>query len=254
MKKIKIPISTFIFLAILFVSPLGHAQSKKEQIVELNEKTDSIQKANSLQSEIYKDSIFSLKESLKIANQRITNLDKEIYQLRQIQKTTQKSLDSIKTNMATSKTLRLNTSIQYTGNYQYDSQIEEGPSGSLNIYADGKGNNYFTIDYVKGAPSYNMGTLSGIIRIYKNVGVFTAILQNDEESDSGSLDVDEDVCIIEFHFDEYGVNINQRSTDSDCWFGGNVNVGAYYNKSNSENKSQDFTGFFQSTDNWEIQD
>ena len=231
-----------------------YSQSKKEQIVELNEKTDSIQKANSLQSKIYKDSIFSLKESLKIANKRFTNLDKEINQLRQIEKTTQKSLDSIKTILATSKTLRLNTSIQYAGNYEYDSQIEDGARGSLNIYADGKGENYFTIDYVRGAPSYNMGTLSGIIRIYKNVGVFTAILQNEEESNSGSLDVDEDACIIEFHFDDNGVNITQRSTDSDCWFGGNVNVGAYYNKLNSVNKSQDFKDFFQSTDNWEIQE
>ncbi len=46
-----------MFLALSFYN---WGQSKKEQIVELNEKTDSIQKANSLQSEIYKDSIFSL--------------------------------------------------------------------------------------------------------------------------------------------------------------------------------------------------
>jgi hypothetical protein len=51
---------SLILIMFLALSFYNWGQSKKEQIVELNEKTDSIQKANSLQSEIYKDSIFSL--------------------------------------------------------------------------------------------------------------------------------------------------------------------------------------------------
>lgn len=243
----------FILLFFVGTSFTSLTQSKKEQIDGLNQTIDSIQKANFIKSEILGDSISFLNESLQISNQWIGVLEKDVFELEQIQKVTQKSIDSIKSIMANNKCLSLNTTTFYAGNYYYDSQIKEGPNGSLNIYADGKGNNYFSIDYVKGEPSYNMGTLSGVIRIYNNIGVFTATLQTNEESDSGSSDINKDVCIIEFNFDENGVNITQRSFDIECWFGGNVNVGGYYYKTDSENKVQDFKDFFQSTDDWEIQ-
>jgi len=117
--------------------------------------------------------------------------------------------------------LPLVTNSKYAGNYSFDNV---NGSGALQMYFDGKEEYYFYLEYIKGPPSYNMGTLEGIMKIYGNTGVFNASLS------------DETTCQITFVFDESGVFINQLSDDFACGFGGNVIISNKFFKEDSENK------------------
>jgi hypothetical protein len=246
-----------ILLLTAFISliQIAFAQSKKEQIERLTFQVDSL---NGVVNQLNTTISEAKKEKLKLAEEKkrlekdnsmvkndLTDRESKINSLNTTLQKKEKEASALKDSLrqvyTKNKVLPLLKSALHDGTYSFE--YDNGPAGSLQMYFDGKEDYYFYLDYVKGPPSYNMGTLEGTMKIYGNIGVFNASLNED------------DLCKIIFVFDEYGVFIKQYSDDVFCGFGGNVVITQYFFKDNSENKrikpSENSSGTYtKSTNNW----
>jgi hypothetical protein len=241
---------------------INNAQSKKEQIELLTNRVDSLNgvvnqlrfnlgqlenRNNKLMEEkilLENEKSFTERENNKL-KKNILARDSSINSLKITNNERVKELsglrDSLNRIFNSNKLVPLVKSVIFAGNYSFE--FENGPTGSLKMYFDGKDEYYFYLDYVKGPPSYNMGTIEGIMKIFDNIGVFNATISDDN------------ACKIIFVFDENGVFVKQYSDDSSCGFGANVFISEYYSKDNSENNkiipSENASGtFMKSTNKW----
>jgi hypothetical protein len=220
----------------LFFVQFAIGQSKKEQIINLTLKVDSLKaivsqlnanlsQLQNQQNKLYDDNNLLVRENSSAKNNlneresTITNLNASLLKKENEITGLKDSLDLVYSN---NQILPLIKSSTYAGEYSFE--FEDGPAGFLQLYFDGKEDYYFLLEYVKGPPSYNMGTLEGIMKIYGNIGVFAAKMY------------DVDFCKVVFVFDDNGVHVKQYTSDSDCGFGGNVYINQYYYQNNTENK------------------
>lgn len=238
------------------------SQSKKELIEQLTFQIDSLngvinQQENSLlKVESQNNQLVEEKSNLEkqkasaekdiaglknILNERDSTI-KSLYTTLQIkEKETTLLSDSLRLLHSYNLVLPMVKSQIFAGEYSFE--YDNGAAGSLQMYFDGKEDYYFYLDYVKGPPSYNMGSLEGVMKIYGNIGVFNASLY------------DSDLCKIIFLFDENAVFIKQYTDDTACGFGHNVFISEYYIKDNTENKriqpSENSSGTYtNSTNKW----
>ena len=139
------PLSTFIFLAILMTSLEGFAQSKKEQIESLNFSIDSLNKLVEVKNFEIKD--FNLKleqQSSKIQDKDkiILQLNNELTAINSQQKKTQKSLDSaiVANNSSSPFSSKKQILTRLIGSYELDNI--DGSSGANFMFEtrrDGQG-------------------------------------------------------------------------------------------------------------------
>ena len=243
-------LTTFLFLV-----EFTFSQSKKEQIERLSFQIDSLTEiVNQLNANLiqlkneknqFTEEIVKLKKDNLSINKDLLDRESSLETMKSthLKKVQETNLlkDSFQIIYDNNKIIPLLKSATYAGSYSFE--YEKGPTGSLHLYFDGNEDYYFYLDFVKGPPSFNMGTLEGIMKIYGNTGVFTSSIYGG------------DLCKIFFVFDENGVFIKQYSDDSACGFGGNVIIQEYYIKIDSENTriqpSENASGsFIKSTNKW----
>jgi hypothetical protein len=261
-QKLQPPImkKLFVFSILLFTN-LSFAQSKKEQIAELSQKLDSIANVLNTYTKLLKEKDSILMElnvqksktehALKTVTQEKEKLIKENNAQKQsLEKLNEENgrkeanlkalkmkMDSISLKTESSLIFPQTTTDTYAGSYSFE--YENGPQGSLDLYFK-NGLYYFNLEYVKGPPSYNMGTLTGQMKLFGNHGVLSAKLYDEAE------------CKIVFLFDDYGVHVKQQTSDSDCGFGFGVIINEYYFKDTSENNPIDLSEgeLIKSTNRW----
>jgi hypothetical protein len=123
--------------------------------------------------------------------------------------------------------IKTETRIDHSGTYLLGQNIEEGSVGTVLIYSVNDSVYFFNLDLNRGAPSYNMGWLSGEIIIKNNIGIFK------------SEDVDYP-CALNFEFHPDSLLITYEKGQDDCGFGHGVFADYTYLR-----KSKDKPEFYQ---------
>ena len=108
------------------------------------------------------------------------------------------------------RTNKLLTS-KYAGTYGYGKDVEKGRIGTIFIYPETDSTILFYIDLNRGAPSYNMGSLYGRVKIINSSGTFYTKF---DYSDNG--------CKWTFLFLRSNLTIKTIDEQDNCGFGGAV--------------------------------
>jgi hypothetical protein len=250
-----------LVLLTVLLTNLSFAQSRKEQIAELSQKLDSITSVLNTYTKLLNEkdalvkelnvqkskteqalkTVTQEKEKLQMENnshsQSVTKLNEENVRKDANLKALKSKMDSLLAKNSNALILGQTTSDIYAGSYSFE--YENGPQGSIDLYFK-NGLYYFNLEYVKGPPSYNMGSLTGQMKLFGNLGVLSAKMYEDAE------------CKIVFLFDDNGVFIHQLTSDSDCGFGYNVSIHEYYFKDTTENRPIDLSDgeLIKSTNRW----
>lgn len=103
----------------------------------------------------------------------------------------------------------------YAGTYEFGVDIEKGPVGTVKIYPLQGDSAIFHIDVNRGAPSYNMGQVSGHILIKDGLAEYKIA-----------------DCQLKFSFKGKGLEISQDGS-GDCGFGHAVSASATYKLTDS---------------------
>lgn len=106
------------------------------------------------------------------------------------------------------------------GTYSFGTNAEEGAVGAITVYPESDSTFLFYLDFNKGAPSFNMGIVSGRARLRNETWKYM----------NNGLDAIE-ACEIEFMFSEKFVQIVTR--ENGCGFGANVLVDHVYDRTSS---------------------
>jgi hypothetical protein len=125
-----------------------------------------------------------------------------------------------------SKTSKLKTS-KFSGFYSYGNDIEKGRIGAIFIYAETDSTILFYIDLNRGAPSYNMGSLYGRVKMKNDSGTFYT-----------KYDYNENGCKWTFNFTKNGLTINTIDNQTDCGFGHAVYADGTFKR--QSNKIQEY--------------
>lgn len=237
-----------LFILIMCSSHELYSQSKKEQIEILMIRVDSLKQAHlntqhELATQVSKvTELTNINAGLIKKVESLTNdqqrKDADIKKIRT-------SLDSLNRMVHNSLILSQVKTAKYAGEYEFG--FENGPQGTLKVFAEANGLYYFSLEYIVGPPGFNMAMLAGTMKIYGNTGVFTANLSSDEENQEQSPP-----CKVVFIFDNDGVFIRQMTSDIYCGFGNNVFVTEYFSKTSTQNAKIDFSDFelIESTNDW----
>ncbi len=126
--------------------------------------------------------------------------------------------DSTDSDSANANSSNKNMSIG--GIYGFGSNPEVEAVGSLMVYPESDTTFLFALDFTRGAPSYNMGS------IYSR-----AHLRNETWTYNHNEPYEADACAIDFMFSEKFVQIVTRETG--CGFGANVIVDHVYDRTSS---------------------
>ena len=97
---------------------------------------------------------------------------------------------------------------KYTGTYAYGRDIEKERIGTIFIFPETDTTILFYIDLNRGAPSYNMGSLYGRVKIVSNKGTF-----------STSFDSSNKGCKWTFLFSKNNLTIKTVDEQDYCGFG-----------------------------------
>jgi hypothetical protein len=98
--------------------------------------------------------------------------------------------------------------VKYAGKYSFGTDIEKGRVGTIYIYPETDNTILFYIDLNRGAPSYNMGSLYGRVKITNNVGIFYTKL---DDTNTG--------CKLSFTFTKDSLKIETFENGFECGFG-----------------------------------
>src|SRR5258705_7715316 len=109
--------------------------------------------------------------------------------------------------VSTEKVNKLATS-KYAGTYSFGKDIEKERIGTISIYPETDSTILFNIDLNRGAPSYNMGSLYGRVRITNGDGTFHSKF---DHSDKG--------CKWTFKFSKNTLIIKTVEGQDECGFG-----------------------------------
>jgi len=116
---------------------------------------------------------------------------------------------------------------KYAGIYSYGKDIEKGRIGAILIYPETDSTILFYIELNRGAPSYNMGSLYGQVKLKGDTGVFYT------KVDDAEID-----CKWTFHFTKNSLRITTVDEDNYCGFGYTVIADGKFKR--KSNKSADF--------------
>jgi hypothetical protein len=116
---------------------------------------------------------------------------------------------------------------KYSGVYSYGNDTEKGRVGTVIIYPETDSTILFYFDLNRGAPSYNIGTLYGRVKINNGKGVFNIVLAYQ----SGG-------CRMTFKFTSDLLTIDEIDGFNECGFGHAVFADGEYQK--QKGKLQDF--------------
>jgi hypothetical protein len=97
---------------------------------------------------------------------------------------------------------------KYAGTYSYGKDIETGRVGTVVVYPETDSTLLFYIELNRGAPSYNMGSLYGRVKMKQNSGVFYTKF---EFSETG--------CKWAFQFSKTSLAIKTVDGMDECGFG-----------------------------------
>ena len=114
---------------------------------------------------------------------------------------------------------------KYSGDYRYGTDIEKGKIGNIIIYPETDNTILFYIDLNRGAPSYNMGSLYGRVKINNDKGIFYT-----------KSDYAEKGCKWTFHFTENNLIIETVNQESNCGFGYAVFADGEYKRKSTKHK------------------
>jgi hypothetical protein len=117
------------------------------------------------------------------------------------------------TTVMTSKPLTL----KYAGTYCFGTNIEKGSVGTIFIYPEADSTILFYIYINRGAPSYNMGSLYGRLKIVNDTGTF---FNKFDFSDNG--------CKLTFKFSKRSLTIITDDNHYECGFGHAVFADGYF--------------------------
>lgn len=130
--------------------------------------------------------------------------------------------------------IKIEAQIDYSGNYGFQSKVyidkdsewkpnkdelDQGRMGELTLFKIDSVKYKFWLSANRGWPSYNQGNIDGIIDIKRGKAVFKV---KQDYSDSS--------CVIVFVFNNNYLEVEQRSSDSDCGFGMNVYADGKYKR------------------------
>jgi len=116
---------------------------------------------------------------------------------------------------------------KYSGFYSYGTDVEKGRIGTIFIYHETDTTILFYIDLNRGAPSYNMGSLYGRVKITSDTGLFYSKFAY---ADMG--------CKWIFHFTKNSLTIKTVDEQDYCGFGHAVFADGEFKR--KSNKSEDF--------------
>lgn len=112
---------------------------------------------------------------------------------------------------------------KYAGLYSYGTDIEKGGIGTILIYPETDSTVLFYIDLNRGAPSYNMGSLYGRVKITDGKGTFYA-----------KTDLTDQGCKWSFQFNDNSLVIKTIDDQYECGFGGLVYADGTYNRTSTK--------------------
>ena len=127
--------------------------------------------------------------------------------------------------------------IDYSGNYHFQfkvyvdrnsplkpkrDEISQGRMGDLTLFKIDSVKYKFWLSANRGWPSYNQGNIDGIIDVKDAKALY-----------KGKQDYTDSSCIIVFHFYKSYIEVEQKSSDSQCGFGFNVYADGKYSKRTS---------------------
>jgi hypothetical protein len=122
----------------------------------------------------------------------------------------------------TNFTIKTPLTSKYAGTYSKGKDIDKEENGTIFIYPETDSSVLFYFDLNRGAPSYNMGSLYGRVKILNNCGIFNT-----------NSDFSEEGCKLTFQFIKSTLIIKTEDGKSDCGFGHGVFAdGKYQKKSN----------------------
>lgn len=98
--------------------------------------------------------------------------------------------------------------VKYAGEYSFGTDIEKGRVGTIYIYPETDNTILFYIDLNRGAPSYNMGSLYGRVKITNNIGIFYT-----------KFDYADNGCKWSFTFTQNSLTIKTFDNEYECGFG-----------------------------------
>src|SRR6266487_312465 len=104
---------------------------------------------------------------------------------------------------------KLQTS-RLVGTYSYGKDVEKGRIGTIFIFAETDTTILFYIDLNRGAPSYNMGSLYGRVKITNSRGTFSTKI---DSSSAGKG------CKWTFRFSKNSLTIQTIHEQDNCGFG-----------------------------------
>jgi len=124
-------------------------------------------------------------------------------------------------------------SVRYAGVYGLGNDIEKGRIGTICIYPETNDTVLFYIELNRGAPSYNMGSLYGRVKIINDNGTFY-----------NKFDYANDGCKWTFTFAKKSLTIKTIDGQYDCGFGHHVFADGKYKRTTNkiENSFIDLDG------------
>jgi hypothetical protein len=94
--------------------------------------------------------------------------------------------------------------LNYAGTYSYGTDVEKGGIGTIFIYPETDSTILFYIDLNRGAPSYNMGSLYGRVKIYNGNGTFYTKFDFIDNSCKWTFQFSKDILTIKTVDGQYG--------------------------------------------------
>ena len=124
---------------------------------------------------------------------------------------------------AAKQQVKNNTTRQYAGTYTFGDKDSETRSGIVYVYPKTDKTLLFYLFVIKGAPSYNSGSIYGRITIHNEKAIFQKRFGY-EEAD----------CVLRFEFKENTLTITEDENYCGCGFGHGVYVRDIFQKTSSE--------------------
>jgi hypothetical protein len=112
---------------------------------------------------------------------------------------------------------------KYAGQYEYGHNVEKERIGYLLIFPESDSTVLFYMDLNRGAPSYNMGSLYGRIKIFNDTATFFTKFDSLGKG-----------CEFSFHFTSIKIDIITINGRDDCYFGYGVYADGHFKKKSNK--------------------
>ena len=121
------------------------------------------------------------------------------------------------------KQVKDNATRQYAGTYTFGGKDSETHSGIVYIYPETDSALLFYLFVIKGAPSYNSGSIVGRMTLHNGKATFQKRFEYEETN-----------CVLRFEFNENMLTVTEDENDCGCGFGHGVYVDDTFQRITSE--------------------